>query len=241
MNNKKDYSKLIKILQYCTGVLILFLMVACIVLVKKYNISLKNVSEISEMLTGGPLTLAFIIIGFSVVKSFALVFPPAVVFAVCGYIMPSFPIAVLVNVISVFVSMSVPYFLGKFTGKSMVDTLAKRFKAVKKIDDFTGENEIKMTFAVKLAGLLPGDLSSLLFGAMNISFKSFTIGANLGMLPLVLAYTYFGITLKSAAEKPWLVALPVVIVIVFSCISAVIVKKAASKKQEKRLITDENV
>ncbi len=232
MNEKKDYAKLIKVLQICTGILILGLMIACIVLVKKYNISLKNISGISDMLTGGPVMLALIIIGFSVVKSFALVFPPAVVFAVCGYIMPNFPIAVLVNVISVFVSMSVPYLLGKFTGKSMVDTLAKKFKAVKKIDDFTGENEIKMTFAVKLAGLLPGDMSSLLFGAMNISFKNFTIGANLGMFPLVLAYTFFGTTLRSAAEKPWLVALPVVIVIVFTCISAVIVKRTASKKSK---------
>ncbi len=232
MSDKKDYGKLIKILQICTGILILGLMIACIILTKKYNISLKNISAISEMLKGGPVTLAFIIIGFSLVKSFALVFPPAVVFAVCGYMMPSFPIAVLVNVISVFVSMSVPYLLGKFTGKSMVDALSKKFKAVKKIDDFTGENEIKMTFAVKLAGLLPGDLSSLLFGAMNISFKNFTIGANLGMLPLVLAYTFFGTTLRSAAEKPWLVALPVVIVIVFSCISAVIVKRTASKKSK---------
>ncbi len=229
MAKKKDYGRLVKALQICTGVLILGLMVACIILTKKYNISLKNISAISEMLTGGPLTLALIIIGFSVLKSFALVFPPAVVFAVCGYIMPNYLSAVAVNVIAVFVSMSIPYLLGKFTGKSMVETLAKNFKAVKKIDDFTGENEIKMTFAVKLAGLLPGDMSSLLFGAMDISFKNFTIGANLGMLPLVLAYTFFGTTLRSADEKPWLVALPVVIVIVFSCISAVIVKRTARR------------
>ena len=48
---------------------------------QKYNIKVSNIPELSKMITGGTLTIAFVIIGFSVVKSFALVFPPAVVFS----------------------------------------------------------------------------------------------------------------------------------------------------------------
>lgn len=229
MEEKKDYGKLVKALQIAAGVFMLVMVVICIVLIKKYNISLRNVSTLSEMLTGGTLTVALILIGFSVVKSFALVFPPAVVFAVCAYVMPNYWTALLVNVISMFLSMSVPYFLGRFTGKGMVETLSKRFKAIKKIDSFTGANEIQMTFAIKLSGLLPGDLSSLLFGAMNISFKNFTIGANLGMLPLAIVYTFFGVSLKSVTERPWVVALPVIVIVVFVLIAAAITKRLASK------------
>lgn len=172
MNEKKDYGKLIKVLQIVAGVLIMAMVVVGIVLIRKYNISLKNIDNLSQMLKGGTLTVAMIIILFSVIKSFALVFPPAVVFAVCGYTLPNFWVAVLVNIIGVLLSSSIPYFLGRFTGAGMVSTLSKKFKAVKKIDDFAGANEMEMTFAVKLSGLLPGDLSSLLFGAMNISFKN---------------------------------------------------------------------
>lgn len=229
---EKNYGKLIKVLQIAAGVLMLAMVVACIILIQKYNIKVSNIPELSKMITGGTLTIALVIIGFSVVKSFALVFPPAVVISICGYMLPNYWLALLVNVISVFLSLSIPYFLGKFTGAGMVDTLKNKFKAVKKLDDFAGANETETAFVVKLSGLLPGDLSSLLFGAMGTSYKSFMIGANLGMFPLCLVYTGFGCALKSVGEKPWLTAIPVVAIVVFVLISSLITKKMIEKNKK---------
>lgn len=231
---KKNYSKLIKILQIISGIVMLGMVILCVVLINKYNIKVSNIPELCTMIQGGTFAIAIGIIIFSVVKSFALVFPPAVVFAICGYLMPNFFVGVLINIISVFLSLSIPYFLGKFTGTGMVDTLKGKFKAIKKLDDFAGANEAQMTFAVKLSGLLPGDLSSLLFGAMNVSYKNYMIGANLGNLPLVLVYTGFGVALKSVGEKPWLAAIPVAAIIVFVLISGVITKKMIAKTKTER-------
>ncbi|MBR3589205.1 MAG: VTT domain-containing protein [Clostridia bacterium] len=228
---EKNYGKLIKALQIAAGVLMLAMVVACIVLIQKYNIKVSNIPELSKMITGGTLTISLIIIAFSVVKSFALVFPPAVVFSICGYMLPNYWLGLLINIISVFLSLSIPYFLGKFTGAGMVDTLKKKFKAVKKIDDFAGANETQTAFVVKLSGLLPGDLSSLLFGAMGTSYKSFMIGATLGMIPLCVVYTGFGCALRSVGEKPWLTAIPVVTIIVFVLISSLITKKMIEKNK----------
>ncbi len=231
---KKNYSKLIKILQIISGIVMLGMVILCVVLINKYNIKVSNIPELCTMIQGGTFAIAIGIIIFSVVKSFALVFPPAVVFAICGYLMPNFFVGVLINIISVFLSLSIPYFLGKFTGTGMVDTLKGKFKAIKKLDDFAGANEAQMTFAVKLSGLLPGDLSSLLFGAMNVSYKNYMIGANLGNLPLVLVYTGFGVALKSVGEKPWLAAIPVAAIIVFVLISGIITKKMIAKTKTER-------
>lgn len=231
---KKDYSKLIKILQIATGILMLVFVIIGIYLIQKYNIKVSNIKNLSEMLTGGALTVSLIIIGFSVVKSFALIFPPAVILSICGYVLPNYFMAVGVNIISIFLSLSIPYFLGKFTGAGMVETLSKKFKAIKKIDDFAGTNEVALTAVFKFAGLLPGDLSSLLFGAMNISYKNYMIGANLGNLPLVLAYTLFGYVLKNVGEQPWVVAIPIVIIIVFVLIASLITKKMISDNKKKQ-------
>ncbi|MBR6781325.1 MAG: VTT domain-containing protein [Clostridia bacterium] len=231
---EKNYGKLIKVLQIAAGVLMLAMVVLCIVLIQKYDIKVSNIPELSKMITGGTATIAIGIILFSVIKSFALVFPPAVVFSVCGYMMPNYFLALLINLISVFLSLMIPYFLGKFTGAGMVDTLKGKFKAVKKLDDFAGANEMQTAFVVKLSGLLPGDLSSLLFGAMNISFKNFLIGANLGMLPLAIVYTGFGTALKSIGEKPWLAAVPVVAIVVFVIISGIITKRMIAKNKQNR-------
>lgn len=229
---KKNYGKLIKVLQIAAGVMMLAMVIVCIILIQKYNIKVSNIPELSKMITGGTLTISLIVIAFSVVKSFALVFPPAVVFSICGYMLPNYWLGLLVNVISVFLSLSIPYFLGRFTGAGMVDTLKKRFKAVKKIDDFAGANEAQTAFVVKLSGLLPGDLSSLLFGAMGTSYKNFMIGANLGMLPLCIVYTGFGCALRSVGEMPWLTAIPVVAIVVFVLISSLITKKMIEKNKK---------
>ena len=231
---EKNYGKLVKALQIAAGIFMIAMVILCIYLTQKYNIKVSNIPELSKMLTGGTLTLAIGIIIFSVVKSFALVFPPAVIFSICGYIMPNFGSALIVNIISVFLSLSIPYFLGRFTGAGMVDTLKGKFKAIKKIDEFAGANEMEMTFAIKLSGIMPGDLSSLLFGAMGISFKNYTIGANLGNLPLVVVYTFFGIALKSVGEKPWVAMIPVAVIIVFMLIASLITKNLIKKTKAKQ-------
>ncbi|MBQ8574978.1 MAG: VTT domain-containing protein [Clostridia bacterium] len=231
---EKNYSKLVKALQIASGIFMLLMVILCIVLIQKYDIKVSNIPALSEKIQGGIMTLSFGFILFSVIKSFALVFPPAVVFSICAYMMPNYWIALVINIISVFLSLSIPYFLGKFTGASMVDTLKKKFKAIQKLDDFAGANEMEMTFAVKLSGVLPGDLSSLVFGAMGISYKNYMIGANLGMLPLVIAYTLFGYALKSVGEKPWVVAIPVVVIIVFILIAGIITKKLIAKTKAAR-------
>lgn len=231
---KKDYSKLIKVLQIATGVLMLVFVVIGIILINKYNIKVSNIKNLSELLTGGALTVSLIIIGVSVVKSFALIFPPAVILSICGYVLPNYFTALIVNVIAIFLSLSIPYFLGRFTGAGMVETLSKKFKAIKKIDDFAGTNEIALTAVFKFAGLLPGDLSSLLFGAMNISYKNYMIGANIGNFPLVVAYTLFGYVLKNVGEQPWVVAIPIVIIVVFLLIASLITKKMISDNKKKQ-------
>lgn len=230
---EKNYGKLVKALQVASGIFMLAMVVLCIYLTQKYNIKVSNIPALSEKIHGGTMALAFGFILFSIVKSFALVFPPAVVFSICAYMMPNYWVAFVINIISVFLSLSIPYFLGRFTGAGMVDTLKTKFKAIRKLDDFAGANETEMTFAVKLSGVLPGDLSSLVFGAMGISYKNYMIGANLGNLPLVIAYTLFGFALKSVGEKPWVVAIPVVVIIVFALVAGLITKKLIAKTKAK--------
>lgn len=240
MENKKDYGKLVKVLQIATGVLLVVFMAAGIYLIQKYNIKVSNIKNLSAMISGGALTVSLIIIGVSVLKSFTLVFPPAVIFSICGYMLPNYFLGLGVNLISVFLSLAIPYFLGRFTGAGMVETLKGRFKAVRKIDDFAGTNETKLCAVIKFAGIMPGDISSLLFGAMNISFRNYMTGCMLGNIPLVIVYTLFGTLLKSVGERPWVAAIPVVIIVVFLLIAGAITKKMISDSKKNASAQAEN-
>lgn len=80
------YGKLIKTLQILSFVFMLVMLVACTVFLSENNISVKNVDALTQYLTGGTVTIILILLVFSVVKSFALIFPPIVIFVISGVV-----------------------------------------------------------------------------------------------------------------------------------------------------------
>lgn len=56
--------------------------------------------------------------------------------------------AVLINAAATACSLILPYFLGRFMGMDMVNSLKGRFKAIKKLDDFAGENSFTFLYAL---------------------------------------------------------------------------------------------
>lgn len=230
-NEKKNYDKLVKALQIAAGVFMLAMVIIFVVLMKKYDISVSNVGMLTERLTGGVISVAAIIILFNLVKSFALVVTPSIVFVVSGIVFENVWVAILVNFIAVAIGLIPPYFLGKFTGKGMVDTLKRRFPKVNKLDSFAGENAFIISFIVKASGLIPGDTSSLILGAMDLPFKSFYLGATLGTLPLNIMWAILGNKGDLSNPYTFLYLLPIVI---FALVMSVVVKKMSDKKTDKQ-------
>lgn len=224
--NKNE--KLVKVLQIASSVFMVIMLVAMVILMIKYNITPANAKELSTYFQGGAVTIAVLMIVVSVVKSFALVFPPALLFAISGIVFENFWVAVAINFVANALSMLLTYFLGRFTGKSMVDTLKEKFPKVKKIDDFTEANQSAVVFCIKASGLLPSDLSSVLFGAMNISFPKYLIAANLGMLPIDILWTLLGYKGDVSNPLSFLYILPIPIFAVFATI---LMKKMTNKKR----------
>ena len=225
--NKKKNEKLIRALQILSAVFMLFMVVTMLVLMKKFNINIDNAAEFATYIKGGTLTVALIIIAFTVVKSFALVFPPAVIFAVSGLLIDNLALAILINFIGVALSMILPYYLGRFTGKDMLDTLKERFPKIKKIDDFAGKNEFMVVYVVKASGVVPSDLMNVVYGAMNINFMKYFIASNIGMLPFNILFTL--LANKGDLSNPYSL-LYIIPIPVFVVIMSIVVKKMTKEK-----------
>ncbi len=223
------YGKIVKILQLASFIFMIAMVVVCVVFLKKNNISVSNVDALTQYLTGGTLTVALILIGFSIVKSFALIFPPAVLFVLSGIVFDNMLTAVLINAAATALSLILPYFLGKFMGMEMVNSLKGRFKAIKKLDDFAGENSFAVVFVFKAGGLMPSDLSSLIFGAMNIPFGKYFIASNLGLLILNILWTLLGTYGDLSNPFTFLYALPALL---FAIGASVFMSKRQKKKQQ---------
>lgn len=223
------YGKTVKILQIASFIFMIAMVAACVVFLKKNNISVSNVDALAQYLTGGTLTVALILTGFSIVKSFALIFPPAVLFVLSGIVFDNMLTAVLVNAAATAFSLILPYFLGRFMGMDMVNSLKGRFKAIKKLDDFAGENSFAVVFVFKAGGLMPSDLSSLIFGAMNIPFGKYFVASNLGLLVLNVLWTLLGTYGDLSNPLTFLYALPALL---FAIGASVFMSKRQKKKQQ---------
>lgn len=223
---KKNYDRLIKALQIAAGVFMAAMVAAMLVVMSRFDISVENAAELSTYIKGGTLTIALIIIAFTVVKSFALVFPPAVIFAVSGLLFDNLWVAITVNLIGVALGMIMPYYLGKFAGKDLLDSLKARFPKIKKLDDFAGRNEFMVVYVVKAAGVVPSDLMNVIYGAMDVNFTKFFIASNLGTLPFNILFTL--LANKGDLSNPYtlLYILPIP---VFVVIMSVVVKKMTTK------------
>ena len=232
--NETRYGKLVKALQIASFVFMALMLALCIWFLAKNHISVKTADQLTQYLTGGEVTIALILIGFSIVKSFALVFPPAVLFVLSGLVFDAYWKAVLVNVVATALSLVLPYFLGRFTGKDMVQSLSQRFKAIKKLDDFTGENDFAVVLVFKAGGFLPSDLSSLLFGAMDIPFTPYFLASNLGMLLLNCLWTLVGYKGDLSNPLSFLYALPALVFAILAAVGMSVYKKKKREKTDAR-------
>ncbi len=184
---KRDYSKAVKVLQSGSAILMLCTAVLCIVYFKHKGLTaqdLKNYAPENLFLAAAAIVL------FYVVKSFSLVFPLPILYVAVGLIFPNVWQAFAVNLTGVVLSLSLPFFLGRFAGKDLIVKLTGRFPKIKKLDEIKSDNETVFVFILKLSGVLACDLSSLLLGAMDIRYKKFMFGSIAGLLPLIIAWTF---------------------------------------------------
>ena len=228
MKEQKNYAKLIKSLQIMSFVFMGAMIVTMLMLINKFDISIDNADKLAEYISGGTLTVALIIIAFTVIKSFALVFPPAVIFAVSGLIIDNVWVAIGINAVAVALSVILPYYFGRFAGKDLLDTLKVKFPKIKKLDDFAGKNEFMVVYVVKASGVVPSDLMSVIYGAMNVNFWKFFIASNLGMLPFNVLFTL--LANKGDLSNPYSL-LYIVPIPVFVVIMSIVVKKMTGKNK----------
>ena len=207
----KNKEKLVKALQIASIVFIIGMVIAGVFLMKKYDISVKNAAAFKEMLQGNIVKVAAIIILVNFIKAFALVITPSIIFVICGMVFDNLWVAILVSMLCIATSIPVPFWLGKFTGSGMAEKLRNKYPKIKKLDEFADDNSFMVVFLVKATGLIPSDVSSMIFGAMGIDFKKFFAATNLGEIPIIVLWCLLGNKGNFSDPKTFLYVIPVIV------------------------------
>lgn len=140
-----------------------------------------------------PVSAALIMLCLFAVKSVTLFIYGGILYAVNGILFPM-PIAVGLNIAGSVIMTSIPFLIGKKAGTNAMDTLVKQNKKLAMLKDITNQNELLISFFIRIIGILPSDLVGMYLGASGIGYRRYLCGTILGMLPSILSFSVMGMS-----------------------------------------------
>ena len=141
-----------------------------------------------------PLVAAGFLLLLYAFKSLTVVFPIIVLNVLGGFLFDPLP-ALLLNSAGVAIELTIPYWVGRFSGASLTDHLCKKRPRIDSLASQTAENPFFSSFFLRLISCLPGDAVSLYFGAIRMPFGVYLWGSFLGTMPGVIPATLLGMSI----------------------------------------------
>lgn len=153
-----------------------------------------------------PFAAAMVILLFYALKSVSFVFPIAILQIAAGHLFPT-PAALFINFLGRAITLSIPYWIGRFSGSDVINSLQEKYPKIKEIFDRQGRNPVFISFLLRTFCFLPGDAVSLYLGAAGIPFPYYLAGGILGTAPGVVLATLLGSSITEPGSPAfWLSA-----------------------------------
>lgn len=163
-----------------------------------------------------PPAAAMVILLLYALKSISVVFPIAVLQIATGHLFRT-PLALLINFMGRAVTLTIPYWIGRFSGSGMVDRLLKKYPKLKDVHSRQRENPIFISFFLRTFCFLPGDAVSLYLGAVKIPFACYLLGGIMGTALGVILSTILGASIKDPGSPAfWISGLLMAVVAIVS-------------------------
>lgn len=124
-------------------------------------------------------------------KSLTVVLPLVSLYLLCGALFP-LPEAILVNLLGLAVCDTIPYLLGRLLGSRLLDRLRRDYPKLEILERLRRESGFQFAVLTRSAGVLPGDVVSLYFGCVRLSYLPYLAGSILGLTPGMIATTILG-------------------------------------------------
>ena len=198
---KKKRSKINRIMKF-----IPLIVMATLFVYFAFNYEDISVEKILNYTPSNYFLAVIVILVFFAIKSISMVVPLTLIYISSSLIFPWY-IAILVNFLGLFISMTIPFYIGKFSGKDRVDELIARYPKVNFINNIRAENQWVSVFIIKILGFIPNDISSIVLGSFNTEYKVFIISSLLAKSPMMIAKTLIGSSIGQEGGSTLVIAL----------------------------------
>lgn len=176
--------------------IIIIVIIAITLVVTGRNLS---VSEILSYTPENKFMGAVFLLFIYALKSFTIVLPIDVL-SVAGGIMFSSVLGSVINIIGVAISISVSYWIGRFSGADLSERLEKKYPRMKKMHEVEKNNEFFFSFIMRALGLFPCDIVGMYMGSLKIDFPTYLLAGMLGFSPSIILVTILGTQLDNFAS-----------------------------------------
>ena len=157
---KKDLSKSFKKVQI-VAIISFVLALTVIFLSREEGLSIQS---ITNQAGGNPLKSILTLVFLFAIKSLTVVIPLGSLYLASGLLFPPLE-AVLISYLGLAVTLSLPFFLGRWAETEAIAYVRQKYPKIEKIIDLQKKNEFFASFIVRLIGWFPCDVLSFYFGA----------------------------------------------------------------------------
>lgn len=163
-------------------------------------------------------------------KSMSVFFPIIVLYIACGSLFPPV-LSLFINTLGTAVCLTLPYWIGYFSGIEVVEKLISRHPNIREIIEKQQNNDWFLCYFLRIISCLPGDIVSMYLGSLKIPFHKYLIGSMIGVFPGIVLATYIGISITDPTSPVFITS--VVLRILLSVGSVVIYRFSKERKQRK--------
>lgn len=183
-------------------------LIACIIFIVLFLASGNDITvqTVLSYTPESPFAAAIVILLLYALKSVSFVFPIAVLQIATGHLFQT-PVALFINFLGKAITLSIPYWVGRFSGSDMINSLQGKYPKIKKILDKQGQNPVFISFLLRTFCFLPGDAVSLYLGVTRIPYPYYITGGVLGTTLGVVLATILGSSITEPGSPAfWLSA-----------------------------------
>lgn len=162
-------------------------------------------------------------------KSLSIIFPLIVLYISTGMILPSH-LAIIVNIVGIVISLSIPYVVGHFSNSKLTNQLVEKYPKLKQVNSLRQNSEWFFVFIIRILGILPMDIVSMFMGSIGISYRHYLSASILAMLPNLLAVTFIGATITNPRSPEFI--LSCIAKFTITAISILVYRKTVNKQNK---------
>lgn len=172
-----------------------------------------SVDDILRFTPTNPVLAAVVMLALFALKSLSIVIFIGILYTVNG-ILFSLPIAIMINLCGIAITVTLPYMLGKKIGSEAANNITEKYPRAEAFRKFCSGNDFFFSFIVRLIGLLPCDIVSIYMGAIAMPYAKYLFGCLLGMLPQMIAFSVIGMSITNLQSPVFATAVCVEILII---------------------------